>query len=77
MSQHGWSLLNVLSATAHRRQSRGAAGPVRRAGGGSRGGGGGPRAAAPGGAERGVDGVRYASVDLSPLFYRYVPYCTP
>ena len=56
---------------------RGATGPVRRAGGGGRGGRGGPRAAAPGGAERGVDGVRYASVDLSPLFYRYVPYCTP
>ena len=65
----GWSLLNVLRTKAHRRQSRGAAGPVRRAGGGGRGGGGGSRAAAAGGAERGVDGVGHASVDLSPLFY--------
>ena len=50
----GWSLLNVLRTKAHRRQSRGAAGPVRRAGGGGRGGGGGSGAAAPGGAERGL-----------------------
>jgi len=51
----GWSLLNVLRAKAHRRQGRGAAGAVRCAGGG-----GGPRTAAPGGAERRVDGVRLA-----------------
>ena len=73
----GWPLnqireelyLSSLRTEAHRRQSRGAAGPVRRAGGGGRGGGGGSRAAAAGGAERGVDGVGHASVDLSPLFY--------
>ena len=57
-------------------EPRGAAGPVRRAGGGGRGGGGGSGAAATGGAERRVDGVRHASVDLSPLFYRYVPFGT-
>lgn len=56
MSQHGWSLLNVLRAKAHHRQGRGAAGPVRRAGGGGRGSGGGSRTAAAGGVERGVDG---------------------
>jgi len=49
---------------------------VRRAGGGGRGGGGGSGAAAPGGAERRVDGVRHASVDLSPLFYGYLPFGT-
>jgi hypothetical protein len=79
MSQHGWSLLNVLRTKAHRRQNRGPAGALRRAGGGGRGGGGrggggGSRAAAPGGAERRVDGVGHASVDLSPLFYRCLPY---
>ena len=52
---------------------RGAAGPVQRAGGGGRGGGGGSGAAAPGGAERGGDGVGHASVDLSPLFYGCLP----
>jgi len=72
----GWSLLNVLRTEAHRRQSRGAAGPVRRAGGGGCGGGGGSGAAAAGGVERRVDGVRHASVDRSPLFCRYLPYGT-
>ena len=66
MRQHGWSLLNVLRTKAHRRQSRVAAGPVRRAGGGGCGGGGGSGAAAAGGAERGVDGERQANVDLTP-----------
>jgi len=76
MSQHGWSLLDVLSAKAHRRQSQDAAVPVRRAGSRGRGGGGGSRAAAPGGAERRVDGGRHASVDLTSLFYRYLAYGT-
>ena len=34
------------------------------------------RAVAPGGVERRVDGVRHASVDLSLLFYGYLPYGT-
>ena len=66
----------MLRTKAHRRQSRGAAGPVRRAGGGGRGGGGGSGAAAPGGAERRVDGGRHASVELMLLFYRYLQYGT-
>ena len=49
---------------------------MRRAGSGGRSGGGGSRAAAPGGAERGVDDVGHASVDLSPVFHSYLPHGT-